>query len=179
MKPKLLILSDLFGGENPKWVKYYVDILESKFEIQYYDVLELANIDASNLSESEIHNQFIAGGIDKTVAKLLELELGKVIVLGFSIGGTIGWKASLLGLKTNCLFAISSTRLRYEIESPNCLIQLYFGENDTNKPDLQWFLGLNISNETLKNCNHQLYLDNNNAVIICNSILKKDIESIV
>jgi len=179
MKPKLLILSDLFGGANPKWVKFYVDALESKFEIQYYDVLELANIDASNLSESEIHNQFITGGIDKAVAKLLELELGKVIVLGFSIGGTIGWKASFLGLKTNCLFAISSTRLRYEMESPNCLIQLYFGENDTNKPDLQWFLDLNISNETLKNSNHQLYLDNINAAIICNSILIKCIESAV
>lgn len=172
MKPKLLILSDLFGGENPEWVKLYTNVLESKFEIQYYDVLELSNIDASNLSEAEIHTQFLNGGIDKAVAKLLELELGKVMVLGFSIGGTIGWKASLLGLKTTCLFAVSSTRLRYETKSPNCLIKLYFGENDLNKPESQWFLNLNITNETLESCNHHLYLENNNAVIICNAVFK-------
>lgn len=172
MKPKLLILSDLFGGENPKWVERYTNALECKFEIQYYDVLELANIDASNLSEAEIHNQFLNGGIDKAVVKLLELELEKVIILGFSIGGTIGWKASLLGLKTTYLCAISSTRLRYETESPNCLVQLYFGEKDPNKPGSQWFLDLNITNETLENCNHQLYLENNNTDIICDLILK-------
>jgi len=57
-KPKLLILPDLFGGKNPEWINYYTNALRSKFEIQYYDVLELANIDASNLTETDIHNQF-------------------------------------------------------------------------------------------------------------------------
>jgi pimeloyl-ACP methyl ester carboxylesterase len=171
MKPRLLILSDLFGGKNPEWIKTYFDLLEPKFDIQYYDVLELGGIDKSNFAESNLHNQFLNGGIDKAVDTLLQLEKGKVTVLGFSIGGTIAWKASLKGMNAISLFAVSSTRLRYETESPNCELKLYFGEKDSNKPNSQWFLDLKISNEILQNQNHQLYLEKNNASLICNEIL--------
>ncbi|KFF18470.1 hypothetical protein [Flavobacterium hydatis] len=171
MKPRLLILSDLFGGKNPEWIKMYSDLLESKFDIQYYDVLELGGIDISNFEESNLHNQFLSGGIDKAVDTLLQLEKGKVIILGMSIGGTIAWKASLKGLNTIRFFAVSSTRLRYETESPNCELKLYFGEKDSNKPNSQWFLDLKIPNKILQNQNHQLYLEKNNASLICNEIL--------
>ena len=170
-KPKLLILSDLFGGENPEWIKPYTDLLESKFEIQYYDVLELANITISDLTEMDIHNQFLNGGIDKAVDNLLELEKGKVAVLGFSIGGTIAWKAVLKGLKVSHLTAVSSTRLRYETHLPDCKVKLYFGENDKNKPESQWFLNLDVSYEILQNMLHQLYRDSKNAALISNFVL--------
>lgn len=172
VKPRLLILSDLFGGKDPEWVKIYMNLLQSKFEIQYYDVLELANIDSDNFIESEIHNQFLNGGIDKAVQNLLQLETEKVIILGFSIGGTIAWKASLKGLNVTHLFAVSSTRLRYETEIPNSIIKLYFGEKDPNKPNPKWFLDLNIDNEILEANSHQLYLIENNIPLICNDILK-------
>jgi len=172
MKPRLLILSDLFGGKDPQWVKIYMNLLQSKFEIQYYDVLELANIAYDNFVESEIHNQFLNGGIDKAIQNLLQLETGKILVLGFSIGGTIAWKASLQGLKITHLFAVSSTRLRYETEVPNGIVKLYFGEKDPNKPNPQWFLDLNIDNQILKDNNHQLYLLEDNIPVICNDILK-------
>lgn len=172
VKPRLLILSDLFGGKNPEWIKNYTDLLQSTFEIQYYDVLELANINSDNLIEREIHNQFLNGGIDKAIETLLKLESDKVTVLGFSIGGTIAWKAALKGLKTNCLLAVSSTRLRYEWEVPNCRVKLYFGENDPNKPDSDWFLDLSLENEILQNQSHQLYCDKNNASLISQDILK-------
>lgn len=135
MKPRLLILSDLFGGENPDWIKQYTDLLQSKFEIQYYNVLKLANITVSNFTEMDVHNQFLNGGIDKAVDNLLELEKDKIAVLGFSIGGTISWRAVLKGLKSSHLIAVSSTRLRYETHLPDCKVKLYFGENDKNKPD--------------------------------------------
>jgi len=172
VKPRLLILSDLFGGKDPEWVKMYTDLLKSKFEIQYYDVLELANIDSDNFIESEIHNQFLNGGIDKAVQNLLQLETGKLIVLGFSIGGTIAWNASLKGLNVTHLFAVSSTRLRYETEIPDSIVKLYFGEEDPNKPNPKWFLDLNIDNEILEDNSHQLYLIENNIPLICNDILK-------
>lgn len=172
MKPRLLILSDLFGGANPKWIKTYSEILESKFEIQYYDVLELANIDINNCIESDIHNQFLNGGFDKAIESLLKLETDKVTILGFSIGGTIAWKASLKGLKITHLFAVSSTRLRYEAEAPNCIIKLYFGEKDPNKPNPQWFLDLNLENQIFRDNYHQLYLIENNADLVCDDILQ-------
>ncbi|PIF32625.1 hypothetical protein CLU81_3173 [Flavobacterium sp. 9] len=172
MKPRLLILSDLFGGDNPEWIQQYIDLLKFKFEIQYYDMLKLVSIDSVNLSESDIHAQFLNGGIDKAVEALLNLEKEKVSVLGFSIGGTIAWKAALKGLNVLNLFAVSSTRLRYETESPNCELKLYFGEKDPNKPDSQWYLDLNLEHEIFKGNNHQLYLLENNVSLICNDILK-------
>lgn len=169
-KPKLLILSDLFGGQHPEWINYYTNALRSKFEIQYYDVPELANIDTSNLTQADIHNQFLIGGIDRAIETLLKLETDKVTVLGFSIGGTIAWKASLQGLKTTYLFAVSSTLLRYETEAPNCEIKLYFGENDPNKPIDKWFNGLKIANTILQRQNHDFYKKEEIASLICKEI---------
>jgi hypothetical protein len=171
-KPRLLILSDLFGGENPEWIKYYTEIVEPKFDIQYYDVLKLGEIDTSDFNEKKIHKQFLETGIDKAVENLLNLEKEKVIVLGFSIGGTIAWKASLKGLNIFQLIAVSSTRLRFETEAPNCNIKLYFGRKDLNLPNLEWFLDLKISNQFFENQDHKLYLEEKNAVVICNDILQ-------
>jgi hypothetical protein len=172
VKPRLLILSDLYGGENPEWIKIYSDLLESKFEIQYYDVLELANINSDNFIENDIHNQFLNGGINQAVENLLKQETGKVTVLGFSIGGTIAWKSALQELNITHLFAVSSTRLRYETEAPNSSINLYFGKNDPNKPNPEWFLDLNSTNTLLENQTHQLYIELKSGFLICNDVLK-------
>ncbi|MHC0443921.1 alpha/beta hydrolase [Flavobacterium sp. 3-218] len=168
-KPRLLLLSDLFGG-NPEWIQYYIKILESKYDIRYYNVLKLAQIDSSN-NEEEIHNQFVNGGIEKAVNSLLSFEKEEVIVLGFSIGGTIGWKASLKGLKTKQLVAVSSTRLRFETEVPNCEIRLYFGDRDLNVPNKIWFWDLKISNQIIENQDHLLYQEKENAFQICSNFL--------
>ncbi|WPO80571.1 alpha/beta hydrolase [Flavobacterium sp. KACC 22761] len=167
-KPRLLLLSDLFGG-NPEWIHYYIEILEPKFDVQYYDILKLARIDSSN--EKEIHNQFLSGGIEKAVSNLLDSKKGEVAVLGFSMGGTIAWKASLKGLKTTKLILVSSTRLRFETEKPSCEIKLCFGEKDLNAPKSDWFLGLKISNQIIENEDHCLYQKKDNAFLICTSFL--------
>ena len=172
LKRRLLILSDLFGGKKPEWIKYYTEKLDSKFDIQYYDVLELGEIEVSDSNEKSIHDQFLAGGIDKAIENLLKQERDEVVVLGFSIGGTIAWKASLQGLKTSQLIAVSSTRLRFETEAPKCKIKLYFGEKEVNIPNSKWFSDFKISNQILENQEHQLYLDKKNALLICNDVLQ-------
>lgn len=168
-KPRLLLLSDLFGG-NPEWIQYYIKILESKYDIRYYNVLKLAHIDSSN-NEKEIHNQFVNGGIEKAVNSLLNFEKEEVIILGFSIGGTIAWKASLKGLKTKQLIAVSSTRLRFETEVPDCEIRLYFGDRDLNVPNHSWFWDLKISNQIIENQDHLLYQEKENVFLICSNFL--------
>ncbi|CAD0001393.1 alpha/beta hydrolase [Flavobacterium salmonis] len=171
MKPKLLILSDLFGGKNPEWVQLYTEILHSKFDVQYYDVRELADISLECVTESDIHNQFLNGGIEKAVENLLKLEKGEITALGFSIGGAIAWKAALKGLKVSHLIAVSSTRLRFETQIPCCKIKLYFGQKDLNLPNPEWFSALKISNHFFENQGHSLYLEKENAFIICNIFL--------
>lgn len=173
MKPRLIILSDLWGKEKSNWVTGYVELLEDKFEIQYYDCCELGGIDKTNYTEESLHSQFINGGIEKAAENLLKAEKNQIDILAFSIGGIISWKAALKGLNVRSLFAVSSTRLRYEVEIPNGTIKLYYGENDNNKPNNDWFEKDSIVFEIIKNKEHDFYTEKECTVSICNEILKK------
>ncbi|MFD2909701.1 alpha/beta hydrolase [Flavobacterium ardleyense] len=170
-KPKLLLLSDLWGKEKSDWVSFYTDILEQHFDIKYYDCCELGNIDKTNYSEEALHNQFINGGIEKAVEKLLQEETQAVTILGFSIGGLIGWKAGNSGLKIENLFAISSTRLRYETQKPLAHIELFYGEIDIFKPKSEWFEKFDLKENLFENENHEFYQKKEIAGIICDKII--------
>jgi hypothetical protein len=172
MKPRLIILSDLWGKEKSDWVSNYVSLLKGKFEIQYYDCCEFGAIDKTNYTEENLHKQFINGGIEKVVENLLKAEKNQIDVLAFSIGGTIAWKATLKGLNVRQLFAVSSTRLRYENEIPNGIIKLYYGENDSNKPSADWFGKYSIDFEIVKNKEHDFYTEKECITSICMEILK-------
>ena len=172
MKPRLIILSDLWGKEKSDWVIGYVELLKDKFEIQYYDCCELGKIDKTNYVEENLHSQFINGGIEKAVANLLKTEKNPIDVLAFSVGGTIAWKAALKGVNVRSLFAVSSTRLRYEDRNPKGIIKLYYGENDIHKPSNDWFKKHSIDFEIIKNKNHDFYTEKECTTLICNEILK-------
>mgnify|MGYP006385734565 FL=1 len=172
MKPRLIILSDLWGKEKSAWVSDYIELLNNKFEIQYYDCCELGEIDKTNYTEENLHSQFINGGIEKAVENLLKTEKNQIDILAFSIGGTIAWKAALMGLNVRSLFVVSSTRLRYEDEIPNGTIKLYYGENDSNKPSNDWFEKHSIDFEIIKNKEHDFFTKNDSSTLICNEILK-------
>lgn len=173
MHPKLIIISDLNGFDDSIWMENYLRFLESDFEISSYDSCKLAGINQDELTQDELHSQFINGGIEKAVQKLLELEMNVVNILAFSIGGTIAWKAVLLGLKVTNLYAISSTRLRYENQKPSCTIQLVFSENDLFKPEQSWFDNLNLETSILKNETHEFYKNEEFASHICKQIISE------
>ena len=167
-----MILSDLWGKEKSGWVSVYVELLEEKFEIQYYDCCDLGGIDKTNYTEENLHSQFINGGIEKAVENLLKTEKNQIDILAFSIGGTIAWKGAMKGLNVRNLFAISSTRLRYENEIPIGAIKLYYGENDSNKPSDDWFEKYSIDFEIIKDKEHSFYAEKDFVISICNEILK-------
>lgn len=168
---KLIILSDLYGNQDTNWLHSYLHILKDKFEIQFYDCCELGNIDIKLNDVSQIHNQFINGGIDKAVNKLLSLEKEEVSILGFSIGGLIGWKAALLGLNTNYFCSISSTRLRYETQKPNVKFDLFFAENDPFNPNEEWFEKMKIKRNVVLNETHDFYKKQAFANLISSKII--------
>ncbi|HEU4788855.1 MAG TPA: alpha/beta hydrolase [Flavobacterium sp.] len=176
MKPRLIILSDLWGKEKSEWVLVYVELLKDKFEIQYYDCCELGEIDKTDYTEKSLHNQFVNGGIEMVVENLLKTEKNRIDILAFSIGGTIAWKSALKGLNVRKLFAVSSTRLRYENEIPNGALKLYYGENDSNKPANNWFEKHSIDFEIIKSKEHDFYTEKEFATSICNEILNSFIQ---
>ena len=172
-KQRLLILSDLWGKEKSDWITYYTSILVNHFELEYYDSCDLETINKSDYSEENLHNQFINGGIEKAVVQLVKKEKGLVSVLGFSIGGLIAWKAGLSGFEIQNLYAVSSTRLRYETEKPLGSIELFYGKNDNYKPDRSWFNKLELKEYYFENEEHELYKKKEIAESICKIIMEK------
>lgn len=157
VKPRLILLSDLYGKSKINWEKSYIDHFQNDFEIQYYDCCDLGEVDKTDGSQEKPHQQFVTFGIEKAVENLLKIEKETVTILAFSVGGTIAWKAALRGLKVRQLIALSATRLRYETYKPNCNIQLFYGENDQFQPQQDWFKKMKIVPQIIKNTNHEFY----------------------
>ena len=158
MKQKLLILSDLWGAKKASYLPKYITLLQSKFDVEFLDCCQLGEIDTTNYTQENLHQQFINGGINLAIENLLKNYPQEVDILAFSIGGTIAWKANLAGLKIKNLYAISATRLRYETERPNSQISLVYGGLDTYRPNENWFVDLEITDYGIfENEGHNLY----------------------
>lgn len=175
MKPDLLILSDLWGLENADWTQLYIENLQAHFNVSYYDVRELGQLNDSNkITASEIHTQFLEFGIEKAIHNLLKVKPNSLLnILAFSIGGTIAWKATLAGLKVEKMYLISSTRLRYEVQKPNCDIYLFYGENDAYQPSKDWLKKMKLDCKISSNAAHEFYRAKKIANTICDIILQK------
>lgn len=167
IKPRLIILTDLWGTTNASWIDLYKELLNPQFDVLIYDSCKLAGIDATGLSEKQRHSHFIDFGIETAVKELLRLEQDPLNILGYSIGGTIAWKAGLKGLQIIHLYAISATRLRFEIEKPDCKIVLLFGEHDTYSPHLDWALNLDLTLKIIKDGEHKTYMDPKTIKKVC------------
>lgn len=170
-KSQLIILSDISGKQNDEWISIYLELLEAHFEVSYLDSKELAEIDESAESKEEIHAQFVSGGIEKAVSNLLNVPSKKPTILAFSIGGTIAWKAALKGLQIKKLIAVSSTRLRKEYQKPKIEMELFFGSEDENAPDEDWFDELVITPTVLDRKSHEMYKDESFSEFICEEII--------
>lgn len=168
---KLLILSDLHGSRELDWLKAYTNPLSDKFDIHFYDSCVLGSIRSEVNDMRDIHHQFIKGGIDNAVAQLSVLERERVSVLGFSVGGLIGWRAALSGLNIDHLVTVSSTRLRYESDKPAINYDLFFGEHDPFTPAEDWFDQMNIPKHIIPNEIHECYKKSAVAQRICKLFL--------
>ncbi|WP_428742389.1 alpha/beta hydrolase [Tenacibaculum sp.] len=173
MKPRLLVLSDLWGKENANWVSTYVENLSEDFEVVFYSSCELAGIPDFDITEQERHRLFVESGVEQAVKNLLSLEKEEVVILAFSIGGTIGWKASLRGLMIKDFYAVSATRLRYEEEKLSNKVTLYYGEKDAYKPDGNWFEKMKVDYHIIPKGTHELYRDKEFAIKLCLEIKSK------
>ncbi len=173
MKPRLIILSDLWGLHESLWVKEYVTILKQVFDVKLYDSCSLGELNATERSESKIHKQFVDKGIEIASRNLLRAENEKINILGFSVGGTIAWNAALKRLNIDTLYAISSTRLRYETKRPDCKIELYFGEEDRYRPNQDWFKQIGVEEKLILNKSHTMYAEPEIIKKISNDIIKR------
>lgn len=170
---RLIIISDMWGNLNAKWLIAYTNALRARFIIDIYNSCLLGNVDTSSVEEKNIHQQFLSSGINNAVENLLKKEQKPVSILGFSVGGYIAWKAATKGLPVSYLCAVSSTRLRLEIRKPPISkMDLFFAENDIYKPDNAWFDFMQIEKNIFKNELHNCYREKPVATKICERIIQ-------
>lgn len=172
-RDKLILLSDLWGVKKSEWWKYYLDELSPYFECTFYDSCELGGVVTEPYEQEHLHEQFVAFGIDKAAEKLKAICDEDVTVLAFSIGGTIAWRAGLLGAKITKLYSIAATRLRYETVLPDMPIQLRFAENDPFKPKDEWCQKMGLKPIITRDYGHNYYTFSEVSKEICSGLISE------
>ena len=171
MAERLVVLSDMWGVKKGLWITSYLGYLQQYYNIVFYDIQQLANIDLTIKSKENLHTAFVEGGIDTAVAHLLKKEKLASHYLAFSTGGTIAWKAALKGLPMTSLYAVSATRVRMENLKPDCPTTLLYGGNDTSRPDNDWSGKLDKELDIVPNFGHEFYTDEKIIGKICQDLL--------
>lgn len=171
MKQRLIILSDIWGKGKSEWLVNYTAILSSHFDVMYYDCCDLGAIDIADYSEEKLHQQFVNGGIDRAVERLVEFEKGKVSILAFSVGGTIAWQFGAKSKKIKQLVCVSSTRLRHETVKPEGVIKLYYGSEDRYSPPKEWFEAMQLDYFPLEGKGHEIYRESAFAEHLCKQLI--------
>lgn len=156
-----------------EWLPLFEERLSDYFTLSALDCQELAQVITSE-QEEIVHSQFVNGGIERAVNKLLEQGKSYDVIMGISVGGIIGWKALLAGLKASRFYGVSATRLRYEQQAPACPIRLIYGEADSYKPTKNWMENYASDTVILPRYGHGLYRDPMAVEMICR-MLKMDL----
>jgi hypothetical protein len=178
MAEKLVILSDMWGAKKGLWITSYLGYLQQYFDITYYDIQQLSNLDVVVNSTENVHRAFVEGGIDTAVKHLMKKESEPAHYLGFSIGGTIAWKAGLAGLPMKSLYTVSSTRVRAEDAKPDCQTVALFGDQDMYRPKSDWNQKTGVTSNLIEGFGHTMYADEKIISKVCldmlNSVTKKE-----
>ncbi len=176
MKPRLILLSDLWGQGQSHWWKQYTAALAPHFEVQWYDCCELAQLELTPYVQDHLHQQFVNGGIEQAVMELLQRELeqlGPKQILGFSVGGVIGWKAVQAGLNVDQFYAISATRLRYEQAALSENGRLWYGDKDAFRPKQEWLNRQQLQCHILPDTDHDCYTEPSVIKLITETLVAK------
>lgn len=170
-KPRLVVLSDLYGIPNEPWMEAYRNELIPHLTLIEYDCRQLAEID--HLAPTEIHAAFANGGIERAAKNLLLAESTPSHLLGFSVGGTIAWKYALESTNAISVTTVSATRLRNETKIPTSLNSIYFGEREEFGPQQEWFAQMNIEPIVFPNLGHECYKHSAIIPMICQKIISR------
>ena len=133
--------------------------MQQHFDIVFYDIQQLSNIDFVALTSDDKCQQFIQEGLETAVAHLLKKESIPSHYLTFCSGGTIAWHAGLKGLPMKSLFAIAPKGLNTVEGKLSCTTNLVFGEYHKGIPSDEWIQQMDVSSEVIPNFGEGLYSD--------------------
>ena len=162
----------MWGAKRGLWITSYLGYLQQYFEIVYYDSQELADIDVPIRTEENVCNAFVQGGYKTAVTQLLSRESEPSHYLTFCAGGTIAWRAALMGLPMKSLYAISPLWMHRQDQQPDAEVKLLFGEFQEHRPSPQWAAELGIPMEVVPKFGRTLYSDEKIIRKVCLELLE-------
>lgn len=148
----------MWGLGSTTWINDYHRTFHETYDVKVFDSRELAGIDPKISGEQEIHRCFLHGGVETAVSHLLSKVQRTNVIVGFSIGGLIAWKAALQGLACQQLIAVCSTRLRLETQRPVQEVKLIYGDQDAFAPQKDWFQKMKLVPVIVEG-GHEIYKD--------------------
>jgi hypothetical protein len=175
MAERLVILSDMHGSKRGLWITSYLGYLQQYFDIEFYDSTQLANIDIAVHTDENVYKAFVEGGLDTAVAHLLKIERIESHYLAFCAGGTIAWKAGMMGLPMKSLHAVSALGLENFDWKPECPVKLLYGEYGDfkrNLPGNEWAEKVSVPMEVMPKFGGDLYSDEIIIQKVCLSLLE-------
>ncbi len=171
MTERLVILSDMWGIKKGMWITSYLGYLQQYYKIEFYDMMQLANLDPVHYTEENICADYMQDGIDTAVAHLLKKESVSSHYLAFCVGGTVAWKAALKGLPIKSLYAVSPGWLQFENEKPDIPMTLLYGQNQLILPTSSWTHKVGVEIEVIPNFGTTLYSDEKIIRKVCLDLL--------
>lgn len=175
MAERLVVLSDMYGSKRGLWITSYLGYLQQYFDIVFYDSKQLANIELAVNSDENIYNAFEEGGMDTAVAHLLKKEREESHYLTFCVGGSIAWKAGMMGLPLRSLFAISPLNLGQFDWKPECPVKILYGEHGDytrSLPSREWIDRVGVEAEVVPQFGYELYSDEKIIQKVCLNLLE-------
>ena len=149
----------MWGAKKGLWITSYLGYLQQHYDIVFYDIQQLSNIDSFKLTSDNKCQEFIKEGLDTAVAHLLKKESIPSHYLTFCSGGAIAWHAGLKGLPMKSLFAIAPKGLNTIEEKLTCPTNLVFGEYHKGIPSEEWIQQMDIYSEVVPKFGEDLYSD--------------------
>lgn len=171
MAERLVILSDMWGAKKGIWITSYLGYLQQYFDIVFYDIRQLSDINPKSDTVEHVGEALNNGGMNTALAQLLRKESEESHYLTFCAGGTIAWNAGLSGLPIKSLTAISPMNIHLLKEQPDCKINLLYGEYHEDKPTPEWLSVMDVNMEIMPKFGRELYSDDKVIQKVCMDLL--------
>lgn len=178
MSQRLVLVSDVSGTREDKWITTYLGALHPHFEITYYDLQELGRTRLPSTDLCQMRQDFMESSWAVAQKSFLEAEQARskeeTVYVGFGIGSKMIWETAPSQLAAKSLWLISSPDLPAADHVGVVPAYFYYGgEDPCDKASVdQDHLSI------VPNFGPTMYMDQHIAMGICDDLIEEEKKSL-
>ena len=177
MSQRLVMVSDVSGSRQDKWITTYLAAFHPHFEITYYDLQELGKVSLTPASLPRMREQYENEGWALAERNFLKAEEAaaklETIYLGFGLGSKLIWNSVAKGLHVKSLWLVSSPELGPADHVGLIPSNFYFGEQDKCEKSAMRADDQNRLN-IVPHFGSSMYMDEEIAFGICQDLIEEE-----